>query len=479
MEDDRIPERFGKFRILDIVAKGMALVYKAEQDDPRRIVALKIPRGGKLSSVEARKRFVEEVKVAAAREHAGIVPVLETGEVGGVPYYTMPFIEGRALDHHVQLANLDVEKSLELFLRVCSVVQTLHADKLVHRDLKPDNIMVDKHGDIRLLDFGLAKSLAGVREQSTTDHTLLGTLQFMAPEQATVGKQNQITSAADVYALGVILYWLLTKSYPYDVEGSTKVALEAIHSAQPEPPSRKNPTLSRRYDRVVKACLRKEPKGRPSTAGDLAKMLRASMENKPGRSKVPGLTAIALGLLLLTAGLIAAFWPGLFGGSRPLATMSPHNPIDATSQSRPARSEAPPLALSSQPSASIEVFSASDISSLATGHSTLDTPRSNAPVPVELWPLYEKALARLREDFGLHNDGAVLIKIPQGRGDAALSLRVGSSTLPQEQAVEHGGAVVLYLPAGVPCVVECLAGGNVARRTVSATAGQISYTEMK
>jgi hypothetical protein len=93
--------------------------------------------------------------------------------------------------------------------------------------------------------------------------------------------------------------------------------------------------------------------------------------------------------------------------------------------------------------------------------------------------LYEKALARLREDFGLHNDGAVLIKIPQGRGDAALSLRVGSSTLPQEQAVEHGGAVVLYLPAGVPCVVECLAGGNVARRTVSATAGQISYTEMK
>jgi serine/threonine protein kinase len=487
MEDDRIPERFGKFRILDIVAKGMALVYKAEQDNPHRIVALKIPRGGQLLSREARERFLREVELTTKVNHVGVVQVLEADTVEGVPYYTMPYIEGRILSDQILAEKADLTQRLELFVHVCEVVQALHAEGLVHRDLKPENILIDKYGSVRLLDFGLAKAWAESSGQLTADQALLGTLQFMAPEQTATGKHNEITPATDVYGLGVILYWLSTDTYPYAVEGSRDAALTTIRSTRPAPPSQKNPSLPKRFDPIVLACLRKRPKGRPQTAGDLAKMLRATMENKPveippdevpveRRSLLPGLSAIALGLLLLAAGLIASLWPRLFEGSHSVVTVSAHNPADAVSQSR---SEAPPLAFSSHPSPSIEVFSASDISSLAIGRSALEAPRSNAPVPVELWPLYEKALAKLREDFGLHNDGAVLIKIPQGWGDAALSWRVGNSTLTQEQAVEHGGVVVLYVPAGVPCAVECVAGGNVARRTVSVTAGQVSYTEMK
>ena len=125
-EDANIPRQIGKFNILDLVARSMALVYKAEQENPRRIVALKMPRGGRLLSAEARHRFKREVELAASIEHAGIVPVLEVGEIDGVPYYTMPFIEGRALQEHVQMGKPDLGNRLELFCNICKVVQAIH-----------------------------------------------------------------------------------------------------------------------------------------------------------------------------------------------------------------------------------------------------------------------------------------------------------------------------------------------------------------
>jgi serine/threonine-protein kinase len=312
MEDDNVPKQIGKFKILGLVAKSMALVYKAEQDQPRRTVALKIPRGGKLLSGEARDRFLREVDLAIRVDHASVVPVLETGEVDGVPYYTMPFVEGNNLSEYVTTEKADLRKRLDLFLRVCEVVQALHADQLVHRDLKPENILIDKHGGIRLLDFGLAKALAETRQNLTSDQSLLGTLQFMAPEQTKAGQQNEITAAADVYSLGVILYTLLTDTVPYDVEGSRDAAIETIRTIQPEAPSKRNPMADAKYDKLVLACLRKDPKTRPQTAGEVAALLRAVIEDQP--VNIPSDTSeqsrkrrlLAILIIIISSGMLAA-----------------------------------------------------------------------------------------------------------------------------------------------------------------------------
>lgn len=289
-EAQRIPDHIGEFRILALISSGMALVYKAEQPSPQRLVALKIPRGGKLLSSESRDRFLREVRLASSLDHAGIVPVLDTGEVDGTPYYTMPFIEGLPLDQHVQKAGLTLTERLQLFHRLCSVVQALHEKDLIHRDLKPANVLVDRYGDVRLLDFGLARAL----EESTAismDHSLMGTLQYMAPEQ-TLPDAARVTTATDVYSLGVVLYWLVTDAYPCPVEGPREAVLSTIRTAPVPVPSSLRPGEGNAYDGVILRALEKEPSRRFQTAGELATALRAA---ESGRVSQPEQTSVSTG----------------------------------------------------------------------------------------------------------------------------------------------------------------------------------------
>lgn len=196
--------RIGPYRIVTEIAVGMAHLYKAEQEHPRRMVALKMPTGGKLMTQEDRQRFLREIRATTGVDHPGVVPILDAGETpDGLPYYTMPWIEGVSLRE--KMKDLERLEAQRLLGELCEVVAAIHRAGYVHRDLKPENVMIDHHGRVRLLDFGLAKaytaadgdgriSAAGVR---------LGTPHYMAPEQA--GGGDTITPAADVYSLGVIL----------------------------------------------------------------------------------------------------------------------------------------------------------------------------------------------------------------------------------------------------------------------------------
>lgn len=282
--DTPIPERFGSYRILELISSSrMARVYKAEQETPRRIIALKMPLCGRMLSREVRHRFLREMSLASGVDHSGVVPVFEAGEVEGVPFYTMPFIDGRSLDDFIRVEPTDLARRLILFQKICLLVDALHQKGLIHRDLKPGNLMIDRHGDVRLLDFGLARSTDG-DDLNLTGSLCVGTPLFMAPEQTLPG-ESAITPAADVYSLGVILYWLLTDSLPYHLDGNEYKSLSIIREYIPEAPSRRSPGIPGAYDSLVLACLDKNPAHRPQTAGMLEQELKRIIEN-PASARV-------------------------------------------------------------------------------------------------------------------------------------------------------------------------------------------------
>lgn len=470
--EDRVPERIGEFRILDLVAKGMSLVYKAQQDQPSRVVALKIPRGGKLLSPEARERFRREVALASQMEHAGIVPVLEAGEIDGMPYYTMPFIDGRALNHHVEMERPDLEGRLAIFTRLCDVVQALHAEKLVHRDLKPENVMVDKHGDVRLLDFGLAKALAA-SDTLSGDQALLGTLQCMAPEQTLPGAAREITPATDVYALGMILYWLLTGGYPYAVDGSRDEALRNIRECRPPRPSYRRTGIVGALDELALACLEKDPRRRPADAGTLARELRRVFAGKSGiQSPAPEdrrlrpWMFVGAGLAAMGMVLLVYKWP-----QGPKRIEAPGEPgagvvtdaVSAIAQADPVR---------------MRVYEADEVR--AMGGERAGRP-ADASVPAALWPIHQKTLAALRDEFALRDCGAVLVQIARAgggwsRGQLIWSDIAGESLGGQETS--PGMVVVLFLRAGKTYTLEHEAADRKTRATLSVNRARISCVHM-
>ena len=480
MEDDNIPERIGKFKILTLVAKGMALVYKAEQEKPQRIVALKIPRGGKLLSPEARQRFQREINLAANVAHVGVVPVLEAGEIDGMPYYTMPFIEGRSLAQYIEQEQPDMPRRLEVFLRICEVVQALHAAQLVHRDLKPENIMIDKHGNVRLLDFGLARACeedAGKR--LTMDHSLLGTLQFMAPEQADPDQTRQVTPGTDVYALGMILYNLLTGTFPYLVKNRRGNALQEILHASPVPPSSKNPSIPSDYDVIIRTALQKNQFSRYPDAGALAAALRDAAANRPVTFPRPCRRAAAWvswvligsgALIIVAAGIGITWWRSHTVPPVPSTPVS----IEKTA-ARPKAATATGLDVSV---AGIEVFSPKEAARISAGSPAAGV---DIPVPVELKPLYQRTLDSLQASAGHRRQGAVLLKTAAASGISTghLMWQLEGKREFREQSIPAGSTVVLYLPADESCRVEYMAGGNVLRQTVSAPDGKVVYVEMK
>lgn len=182
----------------------MARVFRAEQGNPRRFVALKIPTDGRLMTQETRRRFLREIRVAAAVDHPGVVPVLDAGETeDGTPWYTMPWIEGESL--RTAAIAMKRKEARRIFGELCEIVAAIHRAGYVHRDLKPENVMLDRHGRVRLLDFGLAKAYAAADGDGGLSGAGLrvGTPRFMAPEQA--AGNSGIGPAADVYSLGAIL----------------------------------------------------------------------------------------------------------------------------------------------------------------------------------------------------------------------------------------------------------------------------------
>jgi serine/threonine protein kinase/Tfp pilus assembly protein PilF len=270
---------FGDYELLEEVGRGgQGVVYRAHQKSLNRTVALKVIGLGHWATEAHLKRFRLEAEAAASLEHPGIVPIHEVGEREGTCYFSMGFIEGDQLDAVVRREPMSVRRAGELIAKVACTVHYAHEHNILHRDIKPGNILLDRQGEPHLTDFGLARL---VETESTITRTMevLGTPSYMAPEQA-VGNDAAITSATDVYGLGAVFYQLLTGHPPF-AGGTTFETVRLVLDTEPRQPRLLNPKIDRDLNTICLKCLEKDPKRRYSSALALAEDLERWLKHEP------------------------------------------------------------------------------------------------------------------------------------------------------------------------------------------------------
>lgn len=258
---------------------GMGVVYKARQVSLKRLVALKIIRDSALASSDERARFHIEAEAAARMRHPNIVAIYEISEHAGRPYFVMELVEGGSLDKHLTGQPHPAAKAAELVRVVALAVQHAHEQKIVHRDLKPGNVLLDANGSPKITDFGLAKRLDSNSTALTREGAVLGTANYMAPEQAE-GRVGEIGPAADVYALGAILYELLTGRPPFQADSWNGIVQQVLHE-EPASPARLQPDVPRDLETICLKCLEKETGQRYASAGELADDLGCFLKGRP------------------------------------------------------------------------------------------------------------------------------------------------------------------------------------------------------
>ncbi len=263
---------------------GQGLVYRALQQSTRREVAIKVLREGPYASERARRRFEREVELVAQLDHPGIVKVFDSGQTGaGRQFLVMDLVRGARLDEHLKRRQPPLTERLRLFALICDAVNYAHLHGVIHRDLKPANVLVDEHDRPRVLDFGLARAL---NEQDATrvtaDETITGTLAYMAPEQAR-GLGDAIDVRTDVYALGVMLYELLTGGFPYPVAGDAIRVLRHIAETEPDAMRSTQPgqTIAADLETITRKALRKTPADRYQTASELGRDVERFLVGEP------------------------------------------------------------------------------------------------------------------------------------------------------------------------------------------------------
>jgi len=284
-----VPKQLGHYRILRVLGEGgMGTVYEAEQEHPKRTVALKVIRAGLLSP-QLLRRFEHESQVLARLQHPGIAQVYEAGTVTdehgqAVPFFAMEFIRGTTLTKFVAARNLSTKERLELVARICDAVDHAHQKGVIHRDLKPANILVDESGQPKILDFGVARAIDGDVQQ-TTLHTdigqLIGTVPYMSPEQVS-GDPTALDTRSDVYALGVIAYQVLAGRLPLDL--SKRLIHDAIRIIREEEPSRLSSvdrTLRGDVETIVAKAMEKEKTRRYPSAEAMASDIRRYLVDEP------------------------------------------------------------------------------------------------------------------------------------------------------------------------------------------------------
>jgi eukaryotic-like serine/threonine-protein kinase len=270
---------FGDYELLEEIGRGgQGVVYRARQKSLNRTVALKVIGLGHWATQAHLKRFRLEAEAAASLEHPGIVPIHEVGERDGSYYFSMKFIEGGQLDQVVRREPMTIRRAVELIAKVARTVHYAHEHRILHRDIKPGNILLDAKGEPHLTDFGLARL---IETESTVTRTLevLGTPSYMAPEQA-VGNNAQLTSATDVYGLGAVFYQLLTGHPPF-AGGTTFETVRLVLDTEPRQPRLWNPKIDRDLNTICLKCLEKDPRRRYSSALALAADLERWLKGLP------------------------------------------------------------------------------------------------------------------------------------------------------------------------------------------------------
>src|SRR5438034_3166823 len=277
---------FGDYELLEEIGRGgQGVVYRAHQKSLNRTVALKVIGLGPWTTEAHFKRFRREAEAAASLEHPCIVPIYEVGERDAQCYFSMKFIEGGQLDEVVKRTPMSIARAVELIAKVARTVHYAHEHGILHRDIKPGNILLDAKGEPRLTDFGLARL---VEAESTITGTLevMGTPSYMAPEQA-AGETRKLTSATDVYGLGAVLYQLLTDHPPF-AGGTTYETIRLLRDTEPRPPRLLNPKIDRDLSTMCLKCLEKDSQRRYPSALALAEDIERWLKHEPIQARRAG-----------------------------------------------------------------------------------------------------------------------------------------------------------------------------------------------
>ena len=315
---------------------GMATVYLAHDSVLDRPVALKVLAEHLADDDQFRERFLREARLAAKFSHPNVVQVYDADEDERGPFIVMEYVEGETLaDVLHRRDRLPAAEAVGIGVQVCSALEAAHAAGLVHRDIKPQNILIRPDGRVKIADFGIARSLTATRH--TEIGTVLGTAAYLAPEQA---RGEEVTPAADIYSLGVVLYEMVTGRTPFEAETLPELVLKR-EQGELAPPRDVAPEVPLALERVIMRCLALRPEHRPASAAALARELEGGSDEPPtvpltavttvARPRKRGLL-IALAAVILLAGIVLALALGS-GGSTPKSSPPP--------ATRPATTTAP------------------------------------------------------------------------------------------------------------------------------------------
>jgi tetratricopeptide (TPR) repeat protein len=330
--------RLGSYSIIRVLGEGgMGIVYLAEQDRPRRTVALKVIRPGLISERQLR-RFDLESQMLARLQHPGIAQIYQAATAdaghGPQPFFAMEYVQGESLTAYAARHDLSVRDRIRLFIKICDAVSHAHQKGVIHRDLKPGNILVDAsapppNGQPKILDFGIARA-TDADMQTATIHTeagqIVGTLPYMSPEQIS-GDPHAIDTRSDVYTLGVILYQLLTRTLPHRVENKTiPEAVRIIGQEEVTPLGAIDRSLRGDPQTIVSKALERDKSRRYQSASDLAADLQRFLADEPILARPPTrryrarkfiarnralVTGLAIAGLFLAAGAAATTWQAI------------------------------------------------------------------------------------------------------------------------------------------------------------------------
>ncbi len=311
----------GRYELLDPVGQGgMATVYRARRLSDGKLVAVKVLREPYSHDREFVERFQREASSAAALSHPRVVPVLDSGEDGGVRFLVMEYVEGEDLKAYLRRSGpLPPSRAVSIAAAVCEALQYAHAQGIVHRDIKPQNILLTPAGEVKVTDFGIARALSSATITETG--TVLGSVHYLSPEQA---RGEPVTAASDLYSLGVVLFEMLTGRLPFDGESPIAVALKHLYE-EPPSPRELNPEVPEWLEGVVRRAMAKRPQDRyPSAAHMKADLEGRARYWREGPTVVlerpapprrqwprPSPVAVAAALLVAVAAGMVAGWRAL------------------------------------------------------------------------------------------------------------------------------------------------------------------------